>query len=101
VGDIGFNARAGTVVGLLGADVESYFLEDGEMTDEDKRELAFPGTDARGFVATGMTLRDWFAGQAMAAIVGNDYTQPFSVLSNRVAERAYEVADEMMEARKK
>ena len=27
---------------------------------------AFPCTDAKGFVSDGMSLRDWFAGQALA-----------------------------------
>lgn len=69
--------------------------------NKDKQESAFPCTDAKGFIETGMTLRDWFAGQVLAGLAGNDYTQPFSVLSTRVAERAYEIADAMMEARKK
>ena len=80
--------------------MESYFLEGGEVTDEDKRELAFPCTDARGFVSTGMTLRDWFAGQAMAGMltIGNLYD---TYSEEQVARGAYAQADAMMEARKK
>ena len=32
---------------------------------------AFPGTDAKGFVSDGMSLRDYFAGHAWAGMVAN------------------------------
>ena len=44
---------------------------------------------------TGMTLRDWFAGQALA----NRYSQDANN-DKRVAKWAYQVADAMLEARK-
>jgi hypothetical protein len=67
------------------------------MSDKEHQESAFPGTDARGFVSTGMTLRDWFAGQAIAGLM--EYRQQFNI--KVLAVDAYEVADAMMEARKK
>jgi hypothetical protein len=49
----------------------------------------------------GMTLRDYFAAKAMAAIITS---QPDSghcrILESNVAEHAYELADAMLEARK-
>jgi len=65
--------------------------------NKDEQESAFPCTDAKGFIGTGMTLRDWFAGQALAGIcVGvDDPNEPW------IAQKAYQIADAMMEARKK
>lgn len=40
----------------------------------------------------GMTLRDWFAGQALIGLTGSPH---------RAAEAAYEYADAMLEARSK
>ena len=87
----------------MGADVESVYLEGGKVTDEDDQELAFPGTDARGFVSTGMTLRDWFAGQALAGLwptimIDRKYLDDDAY---ECAIAAYKIADAMMEARKK
>ena len=52
---------------------------------------------------TGMTLRDWFAGKAMQAMLSN----PANYGSNHewrddatVSEQAYEIADDMIKARK-
>jgi len=65
--------------------------------NKDEQESAFPCTDTNGFIETGMTLRDWFAGQALAGIcVGvDDPNEPW------IAQKAYQIADAMMEARKK
>ena len=47
---------------------------------------------------TGMTLRDWFAGQALAGLVfHNDYG---AVSDKDIAKGAYKFADAMIEARK-
>lgn len=44
----------------------------------------------------GMTLRDWFAGQALAGILASpDKTRSFT----RIAEECYKQADAMLEAR--
>lgn len=53
---------------------------------------AFPGADVR---FTGMTLRDWFAGQALAHNYTENEGDP-----NKAAEWAYQLADAMIEARK-
>jgi hypothetical protein len=47
---------------------------------------------------TGMTLRDWFAGQAMTAIIGSLYCTPETTF-NEVSGRAYAQADAMIKAR--
>jgi hypothetical protein len=52
----------------------------------------------------GMSLRDWFAGQALIGIVADDIKQglPADGLDIRhVADAAYRYADAMLEARKK
>ena len=58
----------------------------------------------------GMTLRDWFAGQALALINSDDFKQPLGqavgasseeASKNRIAKRAYEIADAMIKAREK
>jgi hypothetical protein len=51
----------------------------------------------------GMTLRDWFAGQALAGLMSNENT-PFSadyaeVEPRQIAEAVYEIADAMLTAR--
>ena len=54
---------------------------------------AFPNNDAHGCAYTGMTLRDWFAGQALAA------SCPIGYPVKGIAKRAYEAADAMIAAR--
>lgn len=61
------------------------------------------------YVETGMTLRDWFAGQAIPAIIaatsagqhnpGMKVPQGATIIE-RMAHDAYELADAMLEARK-
>jgi hypothetical protein len=46
----------------------------------------------------GMSLRDWFAGQAMTAIIGNLYCTPETTFKE-ISGRAYAQADAMIEAR--
>ena len=68
--------------------------------EKNEQELAFPGTDAGGFVSTGMTLRDWFAGQAIMGLAPEMATGD-KENCRHIAFIAYEVADAMMEAREK
>jgi hypothetical protein len=56
---------------------------------------AFPFQDGYGRVS-GMTLRDWFASQAMAGLV--PYVVKGATFEN-VAEDAYKAADAMLRAR--
>jgi hypothetical protein len=51
---------------------------------------------------TGMSLRDWFAGQALSTLVANDIANPhsFSDKGETIAGAAYEIADAMLRARK-
>ena len=61
---------------------------------------AFPNNDAHGCAYAGMTLRDWFAGQALAGIsstLAHEYED--RDLAERYATDAYELADAMLEAR--
>ena len=62
---------------------------------------AFPPLDNTGYGLmlreSGMTLRDYFAGQALAGICANPNWQPTDVAS--VAQDAYAHADAMLSAR--
>ena len=49
-----------------------------------------------GTMEKGMTLRDWFAGQALAGMYSNDAD---GYKFDKVAEAAYETADAMLKAR--
>ena len=51
--------------------------------------------DSDQFVNQGMTLRDWFAGQAMIGLITVLEDTPFSVL----ALQSYKAADAMIKAR--
>ena len=64
------------------------------MTKHDNGEPAFPITAGNAVYCHGMTLRDWFAGQALA----NRYTQDENNEQN-VAKWAYLVADTMIAER--
>jgi len=56
-----------------------------EMTDIYQWEPAFPCSDY-----SGMTLRDWFAGQAMSTLCRDDPD------NQNVAQQAYKIADAML-----
>lgn len=63
-----------------------------------KREggFAFPLGSGGGWRNEGMTLRDWFAGLAMQAIIQNDRS-----IYESASARAYSVADAMIAEREK
>ena len=73
------------------------------MTEQPKDGgAAFPtGLTPGHYSQEGMSLRDWFAGQALAGIVGGYYANPeLSGLSPRDhAEESYLIADAMIAAR--
>jgi hypothetical protein len=52
------------------------------------------------YSSNGMSLRDWFAGQALAGILMNYTTQKFGATEQTAAEYAYRYADAMIAARK-
>ena len=57
-----------------------------------------PDDDPRNqIIGGGMTLRDWFAGQALSWAGHYNWT---SSTPKHLAERAYQMADAMLEARK-
>lgn len=70
------------------------------MNDKVKAKRAFPVVDdqGRGLVCAddGMTLRDWFAGQAMNGLMSDPSVEDKAA---NIALVAYHVADEMMKAR--
>ena len=52
----------------------------------------------------GMSLRDWFAGQAIGSVMqvcANDTLEPGETITDLFARRAYRVADAMLAARAK
>lgn len=63
---------------------------------------AFPAADPGMNGTYGMTLRDWFAGQALAGVVERcaaDTLMPGEDIEHLFARRAYQVADAMLAAR--
>ena len=62
---------------------------------------AFPGDDASSrWAFKGMTLRDWFAGQALAgAIAEGTERMPAIPRADDLARFAYDCADAMLKAR--
>lgn len=50
-----------------------------------------------GYVNPGMSLRDWFAGQALAGILARGVSS--STSDQKIAEAAYAIADTMLGAR--
>jgi hypothetical protein len=74
------------------------------MSREEQRaagEQAFPGEMANRYYY-GMTLRDWFAGQALSALIGSEKPgSGYFKLPSEVANAAYDMADAMLAERKK
>jgi hypothetical protein len=63
---------------------------------------AFPNKDELGNMIPGMTLRDWFAGQALAEIYTARDCLSYSkdeTIGQAVARNAYTMADAMLAAR--
>ena len=65
---------------------------------------AFPAMNDNGYWVGGMTLRDYFAAQAMQGLCAREDGKGFDFLTfpddpMRVAHWAYDVADEMIKAR--
>lgn len=61
---------------------------------------AFPTVAGQTVYSHGMTLRDWFAGQAMAGELAS-WRQNTAGHEFNIARRAYAMADAMLEARGK
>ena len=66
---------------------------------------AFPCTDAKGFTSEGMSLRDYFAGQALAGILADPerhgFNESHAECEFLVAEDAYILADAMIVLRER
>jgi hypothetical protein len=65
------------------------------MTEEPNTETAFPAMTPGGYCTPGMTLRDWFAGQALAGLQFNQTSQTYVA----DAEQCYCMADAMLKMR--
>ena len=67
------------------------------MSIPDDGGSAFPFAEATTdfSVSPGMTLRDWFAGQALAGMLDRTYGMKIEI----IAARSYEMADAMLAAR--
>lgn len=64
---------------------------------------AFPSSGDYGSQLSGMSLRDWFAGQIIAGIMADTSTcldGPNGIQTNACAQQAWELADVMIRARK-
>lgn len=73
------------------------------MADNNDGGPAFPIIDGLGDGFKGLSLRDWFAGQALAAIIQADGAQYIGTLKYQAvnAKFAYEHADAMIAEREK
>lgn len=74
------------------------------MTTKEDGGLAFPGKNRYGDNEEGMSLRDWFAGIAIPEMIQVERQasgDEGEYKPSRIANWAYEVADAMLEARKK
>jgi len=74
------------------------------MSEQDNGGPAFPTTAGQVVYSHGMTLRDWFAGQALAGIMGPNYDwftsgSETGSRAHEAAYFAYSVADAMLAAR--
>jgi hypothetical protein len=69
------------------------------MPNETNNEPAFPQSKDDNQFCSGMTLRDYFAGQAMTSLLSLYYDRG-QLFADQVTEQAYQMADAMMEARK-
>jgi hypothetical protein len=67
-----------------------------EPTKPDDGGPAFPAKAANGYGPDGMSLRDWFAGQAVAALIARHRAD---VAWGDIAPTAYATADAMLKAR--
>lgn len=63
------------------------------ISQQDDGGTAFPDPRLCG---SGMTLRDWFAGQALAYLGSKSQ----AIRNGELAEEAYEIADAMLKVRK-
>jgi hypothetical protein len=69
-------------------------------SDEDCDDYAFPsGSETHSSGRRGMTLRDWFAGQAAAGMLLAVHHEQHGENAKSVAETAYRIADAMLVAR--
>lgn len=59
--------------------------------------ISIPGCGDNGM--HGMSLRDWFAGQALMAALGQSFDGPGTYV-DQVSRTVYEVADAMLKARR-
>ena len=71
------------------------------MSDEPNTETAFPAMTPGGYCTPGMTLRDWFAAQAISSayaewMTDSRYQQDHAA---RLAQECYVIADAMLAAR--
>jgi hypothetical protein len=62
-------------------------------------DWAFPGTDYFGKLTSGMILRDWFAGQALAGLAERIKPDSGDADIQELAWAAYCVADAMLDER--
>jgi hypothetical protein len=69
------------------------------MVDPNKEWMAFPVATIDGYTQYGMTLRDYFAGEAVSSIMTAFINNPEKDALEQGAELAYMLADAMMKAR--
>ena len=71
------------------------------MIVEDDGGQAFPISDASGPIQSGLTMRDYFAGQALTGLSNVGNIDLYDTAYERIAHEAYRFADAMLSARNK
>jgi hypothetical protein len=71
------------------------------MTDYNNGGPAFPITAGNAVYGRGMTLRDWFAGQALAGYFAYKWAERQNTATIDTANYIYQMADAMIAARGK
>ena len=70
------------------------------MSADDDGGQAFPISDASGPIQSGLTMRDYFAGQALSGLSAVGNVELYDTAYDRIAVEAYRFADAMLAARK-
>jgi len=76
------------------------FDRDGHPIDSGGDFFAHGGNERSHYTQSGLSLRDWYAGEAMKVILRNETVDISRISPNMVAINAFALADAMIQARR-